>query len=195
MAIRLKSKWHRSRRDRNRERGKRERSVDDLSTVLSFNIWKICHEVFRRLEKEGFRFRDDQQVVDTISEFIALLVHMVDRRIYGRWDEEQRARFINLVSRQLVNNVVENQTELLGPGDHETPLYALLNKRFAEYAECDFDDDNGPGFEARRHLAAQISEVLAITDNRWVIEQVMDIEIPYAVDMIRRLAADSLGLK
>jgi len=194
MAIRLKSKWHRSRRARNQARANKPKSLDDLSGVLSFNIWKISHEIFRRMEKEGFRFAEDAQVTLFIQEFIAFLVHMIDRRIYGYWDDDKRHAFINLVSTQLTGNMVENQIDLLGPGDHEQAMTALLNARFEDYAECAYDD-NGPGFEARRFLALKISDILAQTDNRWVIEQVMDIEIPYGLEMVLRLAVDALGLR
>lgn len=194
MAIRLKSKWHRSRRSRNQARAGQPKTLADLSGVISFNVWKISHEVFRRMEKEGFRFAEDMQVVRTLQEFIAFLVHMIDRRAYGHWDDDKRHDFINRVCSQLTDNMVENQTELLGPGDYAPAMTALLNARFTDYAECAFDD-NGPGFEARRFLALQIADILAQTDNRWVIEQVMDIEVPYALDMVLRLATDALGLK
>ena len=175
-------------------RASKPKSLEDLSGVLAFNIWKISHEIFRRMEKEGFRFAEDAQVIRVIQEFIAFQIHMIDRRIYGYWDDAQRDAFINLLSRQLTANLVDNQIDLLGPGDYERPMTEMLNARFDEYAECAFDDD-GPGFEARRFLALKIADVLAQTDNRWVIEQVMDIEIPYALDMVLRLAVDSLGLK
>lgn len=194
MAVRLKAKWHRSRRDRNKAGSAREKTTAELAGVLAFNIWKISHEIFRRMEKEGFRFLHDEQVTVTITEFIAFLVHVVDRQIQGFWTDDKRQEFINALAHQLTTNMVENQTELLGPGDYYDPMIQTLNSRFDEYADCEFKED-GPSFEARRFLALKISETLAETDNRWVIEQVMDIEVPYALDMVMRLARDSLGLK
>jgi len=42
MAIRMKTKWHRSKRSqRNMEGAKKTKTMTDLAGVISFNIWKL----------------------------------------------------------------------------------------------------------------------------------------------------------
>ena len=60
MAVRLKTKWHRSKRsERNRRGSSAPKKLEDLSSVIGINIWKLAKEAFLHMEKEGFRFRED----------------------------------------------------------------------------------------------------------------------------------------
>lgn len=195
MAVRMKTRWHRSRRSkRNIEGSAREKSLDDLASVMGFNIWKIAKELYAHMEQEGFRFAEDAQVVEILTETIAFLITVVDRLLYGQVDEQVRAEFINALAKHLSKTVETNQLDLMGPGDYITPYVETLNARFAEYAECSFSQEEGPGYEFRRFFAEQVARVMAVTDNKWVLEQVMDIEAPNAVTTLRRLARDVLAL-
>ena len=89
MAVRLKTRWHRSKRsDRNRKGSSEEKSLEDLSGVVAFNIWKLAKEAFLRMEKENFRFREDTQAIDVVSELCIFMLHIVDRMIYDNVPEE-----------------------------------------------------------------------------------------------------------
>jgi hypothetical protein len=147
------------------------------------------------MEKEGFRFREDTQVTGFITEFIAYLSHVVDRMVHGRIDDAQRAEFMNALVKQLAHTMAENQEELLGPGDYVTVFIDAVNVRFDQYAECAFTDTTGPSFEMTRGLAQQIATIMHATDDRWVLEQVMDIEAPEAAKTVRRVVQDVLGVK
>ncbi len=192
MAVRLKTKWHKSRRERRSKREARPKTLQDLSSVIAMSIWKLAKDVFSHMEKEGFRFREDQQAIDTINEFIFYQLHIVDRVIYGKIPEAEREPFITAVAMQLAEAVAENQVELLGPGDYVQGFMSAMNGRFADYAECRFD--NGPSFEFNRYLALNVAEHLKLTDDKWVVEQVMDIEAPPIAEKIQRVAEDVLGL-
>lgn len=193
MAIRIKTKWHRSKRTGVRAGG--PKTLTDLAGVIAFNLWKISQEAFRRMEKEGFRFREDSQVTTLITEFIAYLSHIVDRMIYGRIEDTQRAEFMNALVKHLATTMAENQQQLFGPGSYIDPFIATINARYDQYAECGYTDDKGPSYEMTRGLAQKISETMQVTDDRWVLEQVMDIEAPDAVKILRRLVQDVMGLK
>lgn len=189
MAIRIRTKWHRSQRAGAKAGG--PKTIPDLAGVVAFNLWKIAQEAFRRMEKEGFRFREDTQVTHFITEFIAYLAHIVDRMIYTRIEEKDRAEFMNSLVRHLARTMAENQQQLLGPGDYEKPFIATINERFDRYAECAYDQ--GPSYEMTRGLALEIAQIMQLTDDRWVLEQVMDIEAPDAVKQITRVVQGVLG--
>jgi len=195
VAVRLKTKWHKSKRsERNRRGSNAPKKLQDLSSVIGINIWKLAKEAFLHMEKEGYRFKEDIQTISVISEFIIYQLHITDRLIYGLVEEEERSDFINATARYLVESVVENQTELLGAGDYDDAFIGLMNQRLASYAECDFAEGK-PSYEFTRYLALNISELMEQTDSKWVVEQVIDIEAPDIIEKINRVVNDVLGLQ
>jgi len=195
MAVRLKSRWHRSKRsERNRRGSSAPKTLLDLSSVIGINIWKLARETFIRMEKEGFRFREDTQAINFIEEFLIFQLHITDRMLYGKVDDAQRAAFVNAVSVHLANSLIDNQTDLLGENsDYLQQFTRLFNDRFADYAEFKFSDE-GPAYSALRYLAHKVAEVLSITDDKWVVEQVIDIEAPEVVSKIMPVIDQVLGL-
>lgn len=195
MAVRLKTRWHRSNRsERNIKGSRKERTLEDLSGVVAFNIWKLAKEGFLRMEKEDFRFREDTQAIDVISEMCIFMLHIVDRMIYGKVPEEQRGPLINAIAMEIAKSIESNQIDLLGPGDYMDAFIEKLNERLSNYAECGFDDD-GPAYDFKRVLALNISDIMAETDNKWVVEQIIDIEAPEIIERIQPVVRDVLGVR
>jgi hypothetical protein len=195
VAVRLKTKWHRSKRSqRNIEGSKREKTMTDLAGVISFNIWKLAKEIYTNMEKEEFLLGSDRQVIDILTEIIAFMIQVADRMVYGKISEEQRLEFITAMAKQLADMVDSNMNDLVGEGDYRQAFIDTLNNRFGEYAECVFENDE-PGFDFRRLLGKYVSDIMAGTDNRWVVEYVMDVEVPKALKKLQRLITDVMGLR
>lgn len=167
--------------------------MEDRAGVVAFNIWRIALQTFKNMEQENFRFATDDQALDTLTEVIAFLVQITDRTVYGKISEEDRAKLINAIASHLGRTMENNQDDFAGSGDHRQRFVNTLNQRFADYAECEYDDD-GPGYAFKRYLGQKISEILAETDNKWVIEHVMEIEIPQAVKPLQQLIHSTLGV-
>lgn len=196
MAVRLKTRWHRSKRsERNRDGSRRPKTRENLTSVVAMNIWKLAKEAFTRMEKEGYRFREDTQAIDVIAEFCIFMLHITDRMIYGKLSEEERAPLINGIARDLAHTIEVNQQDLLGPGDYLNDFIAKLNDRLSNYAECGFDEEEGPAYDFKRYLAQSVAEIMSVSDDKWVLEQVMDIEAPELVERIRPVVSDVLGIK
>ena len=121
-------------------------------------------------------------------------MHITDRMIYGLVSEEERIAFINATAKYLTQSVADNQTDLFGPGDYEEPFITIMNDRLVNYAECGFKDDQ-PGYDFTRYLARNIADIMSATDEKWVVEQVMDIEAPTIVEKITSVVTDVLGLR
>jgi hypothetical protein len=138
------------------------------------------------MEKEEFRFGSDRLVTDVMAEFIAFLVQLADRAVYGRLSDADRATLIGEAARHLAATRENNQLDLLGPGEYRKPFIDLLNARFEEYAGFDYPGGE-PGFPCLRFFAAKVSDAMAASDNKWVIEQIMDIEAPEMVRLIKKL--------
>jgi len=169
-----------------RWRKKGPRTLAERAGVIGANLWKISTEIFKHMEKEGFRFGSDRLVTDVLAEFIAFLVQLCDRAVYGRLSDAERAALIGEVVRHLAATMENNQRDLLGPGDYRKPFIDLLNTRFGEYAGFAYAGAE-PGYPCLRFFAEKVSDAMASGDNKWVVEQMMDIEAPEMVRLVAKL--------
>ena len=169
-----------------RWRKKGARSVEERAGVIGANVWKIALEIFKHMEKEGFRFGSDRMTTEVIAESIAFLVQVADRAVYGRLAEDERAALIGAVVRHLAATMENNQRDLLGPGDYRKPFIDLLNARFGEYAGFEYPGGE-PGYPCLRFYAGKVADAMASGDNKWVVEQMMEIEAPEMVRLVRKL--------
>jgi hypothetical protein len=184
MAIRMHTKWNTG----------GSKTIEDRAGVVGFNIWKISKETWIRMEREGFRAGEDRQLATVLTEMIAFLVQVSDRLVYGQLSEEERARFINALGKHLAHTMQSNMLDMFGPGDHTTPFINTLNARAADYAEFEFANFF-PSYGFLRYLGEKMSEAMAATDNKWVIEHVIEIEAPEAMKPIKKLIGEVLGLR
>ena len=169
-----------------RWRKKGERTLAERAGVIGTNVWKISSEVFKHMEKEGFRFGSDRLVTDVLAEFMAFMVQLADRAVYGKLSEADRAALIGEVAGHLAATMENNQRDLLGPGEYRKPFIDLLNARFGEYAGFEYAGVE-PGYPCLRFFATKVSDAMASGDNKWVVEQMMDIEAPEMVRLVAKL--------
>ncbi len=167
------------------------RTLPEVAGILGANVWKIALEVFKHMEREGFRFGSDRTVTNVLTEFIAFLVQLIDRSVYAKIPEADRATLIAETVRHLAATMENNQQDLLGPGDYLKPFISLLNARFADYATFDFPGA-APDYACLSYFSDKVSDAMvsdldAGGDNKWVTEQMMDIEAPEMVLLVRKL--------
>lgn len=184
MAIRMRTKWHSG----------KAKTIEDRAGVLGFNIWKIANETWKHMEKEGFRLGDDRQLIGLFTEVAAFLMQVVDRLVYGQLSEDERARLMNALGQHLAKTLQTNMLDMFGPGEYTGPFIETLNARSADYTEFEFENYR-PSYAMIRYLAENMSVAMAATDNKWVVEQVMDIEAPAALTHIKKLVGEVLGIK
>jgi len=174
--VRIRSRWNQK---------DRARSIQETASALGFIIWRISQNALLNLENEGFQTDTQGQRLDVISEFLAFLVHIVDRIVYDRMDDEERAEFINALARKLSDFVQDNGRDILGSGDHRGPFLEMLNQRMDVYSEFTFADGE-PGFSLRRYLGECVTNVMGERQSKWIDDQVMDIEVPEAMKTLNR---------
>ena len=124
---------------------KAPRTLADRAGVIGANIWKIAVEIYKHLEKDGFRFGSDRQVTVIITEFIAFLVQLTYRTAYGQLTDTDRATLINAVAGHLATTLENNQLDLFGPGSYRAPFIQTLNERCEDYAQFEYLDRD-PGY-------------------------------------------------
>ncbi|MGZ8253414.1 MAG: hypothetical protein ACXWVT_01060 [Burkholderiaceae bacterium] len=169
-----------------RWRKKGARTLAERAGVIGANVWKISLEIFKHMEKEGFRFGSDRLVTDVLSEFIAFLVQLVDRAAHGKLSDADRATLVGDVARHLAATMENNQRDLFGPGEYRGPFIDLLNTRFEAYATFEYARGE-PDYSCLRCFAANVDDVMARGDNKWVVQQMMEIEAPEMVRVIKKL--------
>lgn len=184
MAIRMRTKWH--------TRG--PKSAEDRAGVVGFNIWKIANESWKHMEQGGFRPGEDRQIVALMTEMMAFLMHVSDRLVYGQLPEDERARFMNALGQHLAKTLQTNMLDMFGPGDYTGPFVAILNQRLSDYSEFEFGEYTA-SYAMLRYLGDKMAEAMTGTDSKWVIEQIIDIEAPEALERIKKLVHEAMGVK
>lgn len=174
-----------------RWRNAAKRTLADRAGVIGANVWKIALEIFKHMEREGFRFGSDQLVTNVITEFIAFQAQLVDRAVHGKLGDADRATLIGALALHLATTMENNQVDLFGPGDYRKPFIDLLNVRFAEYAGFAYAGGE-PDYPSLRFFACKVSEAMAESDNKWVVEQMLDIEAPAMVRLVHKLVEQTV---
>ncbi|MGB5306880.1 MAG: hypothetical protein WBO57_11630 [Gammaproteobacteria bacterium] len=178
--MRVKSKW--SQKDR-------QRTLFEIGGALAFIIWRIAQQGVLNLENEGFQTDTNAQRLDIMAEFIACLVHLADRMTAEQLTAEERQEFITSLARHLADTWQENRTDAQGKGDYRQPFIELINQRAADYAAFSVTDGE-PGFAFRRFVGENVRAVIGAKDNKWVTDQVMDIEVPETLEPLKKALRD-----
>jgi hypothetical protein len=126
-----------------------------------------------------------------MDEFLAFQLQAADRSAYRVMGEEERRRLVTALAHRFADILEENLVDLQGPGDYRGPFIALLNQRSADYGELTYTE-NGPGYSYLRYFGERVSSAVGQGDNRWVMEQVMEIEAPEAVELMNKAFTDLL---
>jgi hypothetical protein len=178
MAIRLKTKFH----------TKGQRSAETLGSVVAVLAWKLAIESIKRMRKADYDIDIGRPYFDFVCEFLAFLAVSADRVAFRELEEADRVEFTTSLAQNIARFVEENNIMLLGeaqPGEAQRHFIDLFNRRAADYAEFDYDE-NGPDFGFRRLFAACLRDVLPEKDKLWVVDQAMDIEAPEALKMLEK---------
>lgn len=178
--MRVKSKWN--------NKG-RERSLTEIGSAAAFILWRIAQQGTLNLENEGFQTDTNAQRLDVMAEFLAFLLHVVDRRQVETLEQDERQEFITALARHLANQMQENRTDAQGKGEYKAGLIELLNARTADYAEFPMPDD-APGYAMKRYFGERVRAVMGARDNQWITDQVMDVEVPEALKPLGRALRD-----
>jgi hypothetical protein len=184
MSIRLKTQWH------NKEKS---RSLEEIAQALGFIVWRIAANGLLELENEGFVTYSNAHRLEIMAEFLAFLLHSSDRLAYQdhKLEEDTRRTLITALALHLAGTFAENQQDLFGPGDYQSPFIALINQRGEEYAELNFD-----GGEAKvdflRHFGDKVADILGEKNRHWASQHIIELDGPQALKPLRKALNDML---
>ncbi len=181
MGLRIKSQWYNE---------DSERSIEEIAGALAFNSWKIAVDRAIRLHGEKFIYQSDRQRLAVIAEYTYYQVQLVDRMAHAIVDDELRRALVTAMVLRLADHIEENSNELIGADNHGSAFIERFNQRSSDYSELGFNDQ-GPSYPFMRHLGYEIQQLMGNSqENRWVIDQVMDIDGPEIYKQLKRVLRD-----
>lgn len=176
--MRIKTKWYKD----------KEHSLDEEAGSIAYNLWKIAMKMVLNLENADFQTESNQQRLEIIAETLVFLIHIADRMTIESFDEEARNVFLTELAQKCAKHIHDNYRELYGDGNYKAEFIELLNKRMAEYAEFDYlAEDDGPSFGMKRFFGEYIRARMGERHNKWVADQIIDIEVPQIMKTMNRI--------
>ncbi len=181
MALRVKTVWF-------KKHG--ERPAEEVATVLASNIWRLADKAVDNLSKADFDIITPERGFKIIGELTCFLVHFVDRLAFDRMDDAKRQDLVSAVGVSLAENMERNILELTDGRrdpdyDYQDGYIDLLNRRMADYSEFEFPDDKA-SFQSLRFLSLMVREGMEKSDQTWIQDQLMDIEVPEMMGTVKK---------
>jgi hypothetical protein len=121
-----------------------------------------------------------------------MMVQVADRLAYERLEDDDRREFIIHLAKRVADHMQENVKDIMGEADYWNPFIAMLNVRAEGYAEHGFDPHDGASYGFLHYFGTHVQKIMGDEHhaNRWVIDQVMDIDGPEAVEKVTKAVDD-----
>ena len=185
--MRIKSSWFKP---------GRERTAEELAGALSFVIYRLADNALKKTRQADFGIRVGTQYFAFLTEFLLFLIQVADRIAYRRLPEQERHDLTSTLANRVAETHAENESRLLGGDMAECKQRFIdtLNRRAGGYAEFGYGE-NGPDFAFTRYLAWCMNAVMDEKDSNWIIDQMMSIEAPEAVEKVEKTFRNLLESK
>jgi len=182
--LRIKSHWFKN---------GREHTPQELAGAVSFVVWRIADNALKNTRKANFEIAIGPQYFAFLTEFLIFLVQVADRIAFRRLTPEARFDFTSTLANRVAETYAENHSRLLAGSQHECKqqFIDLLNQRADGYADFDYGED-GPSFNFTRYLGYCMNQVMDERDSGWIIDQMISIQAPEAVEMVEKTLRDLL---
>jgi len=182
--LRIKSRWFKE---------GRSHTPEELAGSVAFVIWRIAGNALKNTRRANFEIAVGAQYFAFLAEFLVFLIQVADRIAYRRLAAEDRALFTGILANRVADTYAENLSRLLGARAEEAKQRFIdqVNQRADGYAEFDYGED-GPSFQFTRYLGYCMNQIMDEQDSRWIIDQMISIEAPEAVEMVEKTLRDLL---
>lgn len=188
--LRIKSRWFKP---------GEHHAVEEHASAAAFILWRVSHQMVKRLRGARFDIAAGPDYFAVLREALVFLCGVCDRAVYAHLPEEERTRFVVTLVQHCARHYSENATEMLGPAPADGPSHAdtfieSFNQASAAYAGFDAEPDAvfRPGFAYLRAFAGRLEPAFGPQDHFWLIDQVMSVEAPEALDIVLRALKELL---
>jgi len=179
--MRIKSQWFKT---------DTPKTPQESAGVMAFIVWRVAHNALAQMRGARFDIDIGPPYFAFMREWLVFLIQIVDRMAHARMGVDERTAFTTALVRRVADHLADNENNLLGvppPGQDSSQarfidLFNLLSSHYAEFGH----DAEGPDFAFMRYLGHRIEALMPKKDQHWVVDQVMAIEAPEAVEMLQR---------
>lgn len=179
--IRIKTTWFR------KDAGRAE---DETASVLALTFWKMASKAVDDISKADYDIVNPGRGFGIIAEMGAFILHITDRMLSDRVDEERRTALIGAAGVKLGEFMATNIHDLLNDDtdkrDYQGEFLDFLNRRTEDYETFDFPPDE-PNYAIKRYLANVMRERMEAHDQTWIIDQVIEFQAPEAIENVTKL--------
>jgi hypothetical protein len=192
--MRIKSHWFRD---------GAQRSPAEQAGAIAFIAWRIARNMLAGMRGAQFDIDPGPAYFGFMREVLVFLVQVADRMAWQRLSAQDRVAFTTALVRRIGDYLDDNEGDLLGavpagsaPWSERfvdqvnalSPLYAEFGgvKGSGAAGAVDGAAAFDPDFSFLRYLGSRIEPLLPEKDRNWVIDQVIAIEAPEAVETLRR---------
>lgn len=188
MAIRLKNQWFDS---------ERPKTARETASAMAFIVWRVTQNMVSQMREARFDIDVGPQYFAFMREVLVFLIQAVDRLAFERMPTEERAAFTTALVVRVAEILEESELEWLGtpPAGQDRwrdRFIDLCNEQADAYADFGHGPD-GPDFAFVRYLGSRVEGVMPEKDRHWIKDQLMAIEVPEALEMVRRGMAGVLS--
>ena len=195
--MRIKSHWFKA---------GEPKSAEQQASAMAFIVWRVAHNMLKRMRGAHFDIDAGGPYFAFLREVLVFLIAVVDRTAYTQMDGATRSLFTTALVIHCADTLAGNECDLLGlrtdGASYQDSFIDLVNELSPHYAEfgaepagAATDEAFMPDFCFVRYLGSRLEPVLPPHDRHWVLDQVMAIEAPEAVDIVRSAILDLLSSK
>lgn len=186
--MRIKSQWFRQ---------GSEKTPAQTASAMAFITWRVAQNMLSQMRTAQFDIEIGAQFFAFTREVLVFLVQVLDRMAAERMDAGQRGVFMSALVRRVAEVLQENEDRLLGaPTEGQASHYARFIDQYNELSDhyADFGcGPLGPDFAFVRYLGHRIEALMPQKDRLWVVDQIMAVEVPQAVQILQRSMQDVLS--
>jgi hypothetical protein len=160
------------------------------ASVMAFITWRVAQNMLRQMRTARFDIEVGPQYFAFTREVLVFLMLAQDRMAFVRMDAAERMDFITALVQRVAQVLQDNEDSLLGvPPEGQSVHYdgfiELFNELAEHYADFGYGAD-GPDFAFVRYLGHRIEALMPQKDQHWVVDQIMAVEVPEAVQTLQR---------
>lgn len=178
----VKSKWHKT----------QIKTTEEIASALAFNTWRITKNHLEDLINEAFVI-EKPQVFAVIKEYLCFLIACTDRLLYAKLNTTERIDLITRLVKQSADYYQENKAERIGEGDHYQAFIDYYNQLSADYAAYQFNGT--PDYHFLRYFAEKIQKSMTAADEKWIVQQIIEIQAPKAFKSIAKSVDELTAVK
>jgi len=157
-------------------------SVAEFANALSAVCWRMSLNAAKNLHQQDFVYDNDSQRLGVIREYLFFFVHCADRLMFDHFEQADRIDFVTALTMDCRRHYVENAQQIFDSSVSKEHFIEQLNATTSGMAGLSFKEGE-PGFDMYRMLGTRIQDIMGSSQtNKWVIDQIMDIDGPEAFE-------------